>query len=264
MVAALLVAHSSCGLTMAPAFSPLAPHTYAIRRLSLLQPPRRASALDLSSNGTEAALNLGGSFLLRAAAAAQESFLAQTKNVLQDVPLPILPRALPLPALPRAQIDSTAVRGWVRSRFVSLSKLTSVMMRAVHENAFIRLQAVHENAFFRHVRAQLSRESADTEDRLDVIDRSAATSSPSTGPAPAPYRIDSPGARPRGHTWWFGEFQWKTAPLPTLDDLKTACFVIAEGSERNLLLCTSPMGNDWVKNEEYSSWYGHSVYICLQ
>jgi len=246
---------------MTPAFSPLAPQTYATRHLSLLQPPRRASALDLSSNGTEAALNAGGSFLLRAAAAAQESFLAQTKNVFQDVPLPTLPRALPLPTLPRTQIDSTAVRGWVRSRFVSLSKLTSVMMRAVHENAFIRLQAVHENAFFRHVRAQLSK---DTEDRSDVTDQSTTTSCPSAGRAPTPYRIDSPGARPRGLTWWFGEFQWKTAPLPALDDLKTACFVIAEGSERNLLLCTSPMGNDWVKNEEYSTWYGHSVYICLQ
>jgi len=98
--------------------------------------------------------------------------------------------------------------------------------------------------------------------QADERPRDVFTSNVRVGHTPAPYRIDSPGPRPRGETWWFGEFRWKTSPLPLLEELQSACFIIAEGSGRNLFLCASPMGEDCTENSAYSAYYGQPIYLC--
>jgi len=61
------------------------------------------------------------------------------------------------------------------------------------------------------------------------------------------------------------EWLWLSgAPLPPLEELKSACYLVAEGSDRNLFLCAEPMGGmeECMEDEDYSYHYGQPVYLC--
>lgn len=83
------------------------------------------------------------------------------------------------------------------------------------------------------------------------------------GPAPAPWKINAHGPAPRGRTWFFGDFTWKTSRLPSLGDLEHSCYMIGEGATRSLYLCLSQVGDDCVEDSTYSEYYGQPVYLCV-
>lgn len=83
-----------------------------------------------------------------------------------------------------------------------------------------------------------------------------------SSPVPAPWKINAHGPVPRGRTWFFGDFSWKTGPLPSLDDLEHSCYMIGEGATRCLYLCLSQVGDDCVADASYSEYYGRRVFLC--
>lgn len=67
------------------------------------------------------------------------------------------------------------------------------------------------------------------------------------------------------------ELRWMTnSKLPSLDELREACFMVAEGEEHNLFLCATP--NDEAEQKltgvscrpdaAFSKYYNAPVYLC--
>jgi len=105
------------------------------------------------------------------------------------------------------------------------------------------------NSRAQEISAALDGEQARTLRRADVVivDSEIAAASPA-----------------RGKTWWTGGFEWIDGPvLPSIEELESACIMIAEGHSRNLFICLDPPeGVDCTQDNDYSVYYGRDVFLC--